>query len=86
MATSLWGLAIAGTRGETEIVGADDDELHVARKDLAAMELQVLSALSYRLTASYLLCLLFLVPAMGVDFSLYTSYVVCVSLSYKYRQ
>ena len=79
--TSLWGLAIAGTWGETELEdaknggtnysgGVDNDELHAARKDIAAMELRVLSALSHRLTVSYLFRLPFLVPAMGVDFSL----------------
>lgn len=76
VATSLWGLAGAWIQLE-QLGFTGEDRQHAARKarkeSIAAMEILVLSALSHRLTVSYLFCPLFLVPAMGVDFSLCTA-------------
>ena len=60
VATSLWGLAEAATWGGTNIYsGGADDKLHAARKDIVAMELRVLAALSYRVTVSYCICFVY---------------------------
>ncbi|CAN0463101.1 unnamed protein product, partial [Ascophyllum nodosum] len=51
VATSLWGLAEAAP-WDMDIYsgGAGVDKVHAARKDIVAMELRVLAALSYRVT------------------------------------
>ena len=59
-ATSPWGLAEAATwGGMNSYSGGADDKLHAARKDIVAMELRVLAALSYRLTVSYFICFVY---------------------------
>ena len=45
--------------GMNSYSGGADDKLHAARKDIVAMELRVLAALSYRLTVSYCICFVY---------------------------
>ena len=64
VATSLRGLAVAGTWGETELGmnsysgGAGDDELHAARKDIVAMESSEFYQL-YRTVSRWAICFVF---------------------------